>query len=161
MAAKAVLHNVFDAKGERRSPRNYTHAVVATYDVERAVLSARVRAEFSARDTHKWNSTVAKAQPGVPCNHGTAKDGYRYVFEHTAEKIAEAQAFIAQHPNLDAFIKLREDQAEAELRANGRHGVREVISWHQSFLNADAKVGYVLKNLPCSRVEVVPVTRHG
>lgn len=139
---KPATHTVEGARGVRKSPRNYTHAVVVTVDhawVAANVMPRRIAgARANAVDNYGFDRKLAEGM-----THGTFRSGER--FPYGEQTINEAKALVAKFPTAESYA----DHTEALVRARyaddaaktGDHD--RVVSWHQSLAAAQREASKV------------------
>lgn len=144
---KSVIHRVPGCNDTRKSPRVYTHAIVAVRDGARSGAAWAAHAEYALRDEYKWAVGAASYNaPNYAWHERPAKDQDRIIGIIRAgiggleRRIVEARAA--------EFAKAEKAEAAGPV----------VLQWSMSERAAVAKVGFWQK---CNwkDVRVVEVVR--
>jgi hypothetical protein len=137
---KAIKHTVPGAKGERRSPRVYTHAIIASIDWDARRKSDAARAEEGMKDWFKYQTEVANLVVGALRYPNERPGSHLADVKVEKKEVEEAKAWLAKNPTLaiaivNAVAKADGYIAEALKKAGGRDTVH-VLAWSQSAGNA-------------------------
>ena len=138
--SKSVKHTVPGANGVRRSPRVYTHAIVARLDWDAERKASLARAEDRARDRFNFLTEVSKLVVGA-ARYPNERTGSLLVDVKVKQhEVDEARAWLAKNPTLGAAIinaVLEQEQRNAEaLKKAGGPDTVHVLAWSQSAHNA-------------------------
>lgn len=161
---KPVLHTVEGSEDTRRSPRVYTHAVVATFNLSKGIAATIRSAEHSAADS--WDTCFG---PAYVATNQSWTNNYRtrvltpdtsdFGIQFTAKINAERAEFRAANPDRAAYIAMVVEKRVAEYRSRVRaDGSIYVMQWSMSERNAIKGISQV-HNDAMTNVRVVPVIR--
>src|SRR3954471_18487674 len=107
-----ALHTVAGAEGQRRSPRVYTHAVVAEHDHAARLAHYTRNARGMAVDQFDWMTRIDRTPLNTPFEPGTKSASW---FICKAEDKAKAAEFFAKHGrNKSAYVEQQVATAEQE-----------------------------------------------
>jgi hypothetical protein len=157
MSKAGALHTVAGSTVTRRSPRTYTHAVVADYDQKSQAEYNLKWATEQAIDSWDYHHAVAKKNVGDAFISGGSFGGKPFTYD--AHHIEESRTFAAAHPDRDAYIGGQ--AAAAVQRAMARpDGELCVLQWSMSERNAAKGMGKFTR-AGIRNIRVVPVSRKG
>lgn len=150
MNKAGALHTVTGSTATRRSPRTYTHAVVADYDHASALASSLKFTDWQAKDGWDYYANVAKKNAGDLMPSGN--------YPYNAADIADARAFIAANPTRAGYIASRIADSTAHITKTP-DGTLIVLQWSMSEGSARKAIGTWSKRPGNRNVRVVTVTR--